>query len=267
LKQDAIRTDVIWIGGGTGSGKTTVARMLSRRHRLRQFAIDSFWYAHSERLGEREPSPTEQWLWRSPAEQAAEFERSAKGRMGLVLEQLGTLPAAPGIVVEGPQVLPDALPRDAAAVFLTATPDFQRAQLIGRPITGTPDPRRALANRIEKDRLFAARVAGRAAALGFATIRIDGTRPPEAIVAEIEQLLGAPPPGEVELAAVRHWENDAYARNARAWLESLHAPSEEPVLPFACECGEPACAEFVELKLAKYEAAGRALADGHGDCF
>jgi hypothetical protein len=187
--------------------------------------------------------------------------------MGLVLEQLGTLPAAPGIVVEGPQVLPDALPRDAAAVFLTATPDFQRAQLIGRPITGTPDPRRALANRIEKDRLFAARVAGRAAALGFATIRIDGTRPPEAIVAEIEQLLGALPPGEVELAAVRHWENDAYARNARAWLESLHAPSEEPVLPFACECGEPACAELVELKLAKYEAAGQALADGHGDCF
>lgn len=39
-----------WISGGTGSGKTTVARALAARHGLRMFPVDAFWYAHTARL-------------------------------------------------------------------------------------------------------------------------------------------------------------------------------------------------------------------------
>ena len=58
----------VWIGGSTGSGKTTVARIRAARHGLRVFPSDAFWYRHVARLGEAEPGPDEQWLGRSPDE-------------------------------------------------------------------------------------------------------------------------------------------------------------------------------------------------------
>jgi adenylate kinase family enzyme len=47
----------IWIGGGTGGGKSTSARALAVRHGLRRFAIDSFWYAYDARWAQPRKSP------------------------------------------------------------------------------------------------------------------------------------------------------------------------------------------------------------------
>ena len=49
---------------------------------------------------------------------------------------LAVLPSSPPVVVEGPQVLPDLVPPGDAAVFLVATPDFQRSVLERRPRRG-----------------------------------------------------------------------------------------------------------------------------------
>ena len=96
------------------------------------------------------------------------------------------LPAHPGTVVEGPQVLPDGLPRGAAAVFLVPTPKVQRSVLEGRPLPSTANPRLALENRIEKDRLFAERVGSLARAHGFPVVSVDGSTPPAQVLAQVE---------------------------------------------------------------------------------
>jgi hypothetical protein len=150
-----------WIGGGTGSGKTTVARALASRHGLRLFPIDAFWYAHtarlnSGRLNAPELTPDEQWLGRPRQEQADAFTVTSRDRMLLAMEDLALLPKQPSTLVEGPQVLPDLLPRGAVAVFLIPTKEFQRLVLARRALPPTADPRAALENRIEKDQSVAA---------------------------------------------------------------------------------------------------------------
>jgi hypothetical protein len=131
---------VVWIGGSTGSGKSTVTRLLAARHGLRVFPIDAFWYSHVARLGESEPGPDEQWLGRSPDAQAADFEALTRRRWPLVLADLAALPSSPPVIVEGPQVLPDLVPPGDRALFLVGTAAWQRAILEQRPLPATVDP-------------------------------------------------------------------------------------------------------------------------------
>lgn len=254
---------VVWLGGGTGSGKTTVARILAARHGLRLFQVDSFWYDHAARLGERWPAPEEQWL-APPAEQAADFERTSRGRLRLALEDIERLPREPPVLVEGPQVLADLLPAGAAAAFLVATRAFQERILARRPMPETSDGRRALANRIEKDRLYAEQVAALARRHGFPVLRVDGSRPPEEVAAEVERGFRLRRAGAAELGAVRRWENEVFAANVRSWLASADAPPGPPGgFSFGCECGRPGCAERVELTIGEFDALRRVLAPQH----
>src|SRR5215475_7118165 len=99
----------IWVGGGTGAGKTTTARALAVKHGLRRFAIDAFWYAYDARWAQPRKSPDEQWLETPPGVQAAEFEEVSRRMMRFALDDLAVLPDVP-TVVEGPQILPDLVP-------------------------------------------------------------------------------------------------------------------------------------------------------------
>jgi hypothetical protein len=105
----------IWIGGGTGSGKSTAARALAVKHGLRRFPIDAFWYAYDARWAHPRKSPDEQWLDTPPEVQAAEFEETSRRMMGFALDDLAVLPDVP-TVVEGPQILPDLVPSGEQAV-------------------------------------------------------------------------------------------------------------------------------------------------------
>jgi hypothetical protein len=245
----------IWIGGGTGGGKTTTARELAVRHGLRRFSIDSFWYAYDDRWAQPRKSPDEQWLETPPELQAAEFEETSRRMMRFALDDLGGLPDAP-TVVEGPQILPDLVPDGDQAVFLDPTPDWQREVLLPRPMPSS-DPDRALANRLLKDRLYADRVAALARERGFPVLAMDGTRD---LVAEVESLLDVPE-GASDLGAVRRWENEVAAANIRAWLASPEAPGEQLGYPFACECGRRGCGETLLLTIEEFDASSRVL--GH----
>jgi hypothetical protein len=257
--------DVLFIGGGTGGGKTTLARTLAARHGLRAFYVDSFWYAYAERAGEEPPPPDVQWLQWTPATQAADFERISRFMLGYVLEDLASLPEQPVVLVEGPQILADLLPRGASAVFLVPTPEFQRAVLSPRPMPSS-DPERALAARLVKDRLYADRVAALARKRGFRVIEVDGSRTPEEIAGEVEdefaELLSANEPRD--LAMARRWENENVARNLRAWIASgdSRAPA-STAFSFACECGRLGCAARVELTLSEFDSQETVLARGH----
>jgi hypothetical protein len=244
----------IWIGGGTGAGKSTTARALAVRHGLRRFAIDSFWYAYDARWAQPRKSPDEQWLETPPEVQAAEFEETSRRMMRFALDDLAVLPDAP-TVVEGPQVLPDLVPPGDQAVFLDPTPEFQRAVLLPRSMPSS-DPARALEARLVKDRLYADRVAALAREHGFPVLVMDGSRD---LVAGVESLLDIPD-GAGDLGEIRRWENGAAAANIRAWLVSPEAPLEHFGYPFACECGRPGCDEVRQMTIEEFDAAPRVLA-------
>ena len=252
--------DVLWIGGATGSGKSTLARRLAARHGLCRYHIDEFWYAHDAVLGERPLLPDEQWVITSPAAQGEAFYESSARRLKLVLDDLNALPEEPPVVVEGPQVLPDLLPSSAYALFLVPTSQFQKAILRQRPLPPTTDPERALANRVEKDRLFGERIADHAIRRGFEVIVVDGSRSPSDILGDAEQRLATAPAlrerrlDGTNFRAVRRWENEALATNLRSWINSIHViEGPLPLWPFACECGDHRCADIVELTLDEFE--------------
>jgi hypothetical protein len=262
----------VWVGGSTGSGKSTVTRLLAARLGLRVFPIDAFWYSHVHRLGELddEPTPDAQWLGMTPAEQAADFEALTRRRWPLVAEDLAGLPAQPPVIVEGPQVLPDLIPAGDRVVFLIGTPEWQRSVLEKRPLPVTADPARALENRIEKDRLFGERIGVLARSRGFPVIPVDGRRSPEEIAGQIRGQIGEglpEKPGSEPVSGVpaaRRWENRVVAENIRSWMVSSHWTSSGPqAWPFACECGRPACVETVPCSMEEFDRSPRVLAAGH----
>jgi hypothetical protein len=244
----------MWIGGGTGGGKTTTARELAVRHGLRRFSIDSFWYAYDLRWAQPRKSPDEQWLDTPPEVQAAEFEETSRRMMCFALDDLAELADAP-TVVEGPQILPDLVADGDQAVFLDPTPEWQRAVLLPRPMPSS-DPGRALENRLVKDRLYADRVTALAGECGFPVLQMDGERD---LVAEVESLLDVPE-AAADLQAARRWENEAVAANIRSWLASPEAPREYSGYPFACECGRRGCGETVQLTIEEFDETPRVLA-------
>jgi hypothetical protein len=202
-----------------------------------------------------------QWLEWSPATQAADFERISRLMFGYVLEDLTELAEQPAVIVEGPQIVPDLLPADANAVFLIPTRAFQRTILSPRPMP-TSDPARALEARLVKDRLYADQVAALARERGSIVIEVDGSRPPDELLSQVERefadLLARSEP--LDLDRVRRWENENTARNLRSWFASTSGPREEPKYPFACECGLLGCGERIELTLSDYDAASQVLA-------
>ncbi|QKG19802.1 hypothetical protein [Actinomadura verrucosospora] len=182
---------VHWIGGGTGAGKSTIARRLAARHGLRLYPTDDVMGEHSGRSTPAE-SPflsefmamdmDERWVNRSPETMLETFHWFRGEGFGLIVEDLLRLPATPGVIVEGFRLLPHLveplLAAPGRAVWLLPTPAFRRAALDSRGSTWTiarktGDPERALRNLLERDRMFTERLAVQIASLGLHGIEVD----------------------------------------------------------------------------------------------
>jgi hypothetical protein len=229
--------DVLFIGGATGSGKTSIARALAYRWDLQLYNVDLRTYDHVERLGGHDPD------WDRPPEALADaFVAHAHERWPLVLEDLAALPPSPAAIAEGPFFLPELVPAEAQAVFLVPTDErihTTRAERGSRPVLA------------ERDVLLAARI--RRAAAGRTVLPVD--RP----LADMVELVAAlftldGLPRAVDRAAIRRFENDVLARQVRLWRASGDAPAGDWALPFSCECDRPGCDDLVELTLADYDA-------------
>jgi hypothetical protein len=86
---------VLWIGGGPGSGKSSIARELARRFDLQLYAIDEHTAAHEPRMPRL-----------AGAEERDAFLTASRHRFRLVLEDLADLPPSPMAIVEGAQLFP-----------------------------------------------------------------------------------------------------------------------------------------------------------------
>jgi hypothetical protein len=195
---------VLWIGGGTGAGKSSVATALVRRYGLVRYDYD--WHDardHTERTRpDRHPhraaflamSLDERWVHPTPRDMADNAVGSFRDRFEMVIEDLLALPRGQLVVADGFGLLPELIhplaPNPRQAIFLLPTPEFRAGALEKRgwrTIDGTSDADRARANRLARDDLLTEHVRQKAAQRGFASINIDGSRGLAEVIDEVER--------------------------------------------------------------------------------
>ncbi|MDD1717414.1 MAG: hypothetical protein LUQ45_04105, partial [Methanoregulaceae archaeon] len=120
---------VLWIGGGTDTGKTSIAQAIAHRYGLQVYHYDRNESSHIERLinagstyfqelvtktaeGYWELRDVDEyWVLRSPDIMAQETIASWKERFPLVVEDLQAMPREPMIIAEGPGLFPECVYR------------------------------------------------------------------------------------------------------------------------------------------------------------
>ena len=185
---------ILWIGGGPGAGKTTLARELARTYRLRIYSLDQRG-ADDHRLrpggvpaGWDDLSMDARWLGPSPE---ALFDRMIAvwtARWRYVIDDLLELPADRPIIAEGPGALPwcvaPVIRSPRQAIFLVPIPERREALLARRHRDApgdrlerrTSDPERAGRNLEERDARIARRIVASCHDLGLRFERLEATR-------------------------------------------------------------------------------------------
>jgi hypothetical protein len=182
---------VYWIGGGSGAGKSTVARKLAAAYGLAHYSTDDAMGAHAGRC-DREACPEltkfkamsmdERWVNRSPQVMLETFHWFRGEAFDLIVEDLLALPSDQRVIVEGHRLLPrlvkPLLSRRDQAVWLIPTPQFRLAAFESRgalmDIAGrTSAPRRALQNLLERDDLFTRRLEREVESEGLSAIKVE----------------------------------------------------------------------------------------------
>lgn len=199
---------VRWIGGGSGAGKSTVARTLAADHGLRLYSCDD---AIAEHVRRSNPSDTpllhaflamdmdERWANRSPALMFETFPWFQGEGFDLIVEDLLALAPEPLIVAEGFRLLPrlvaPLLGQPSRAVWLFPTPEFRRAAFDSRGFTWniprkTSNPQQALSNLLARDRFFTDEVLREATALRLRVIEVDGELSAGELTRRVAESLG-----------------------------------------------------------------------------
>lgn len=196
---------VLWLGGGTDAGKTTVAEAIVERYNLQFYHFDRQERSHIERriaagdyAGRKtlfEMTPDELWIDQRPEEMARNVIREWSQRVDFAVDDLLAMPKQPLIVAEGPGFFPEViqplLASPQQAIWLVPEPEFKRKIAIqrGKPSVryATRDPVLATENIIARDLLMAQHVRTEATRLGLTLLEVDGTQSIEQLVARVEQ--------------------------------------------------------------------------------
>jgi hypothetical protein len=182
---------VYWIGGASGSGKSTIARRLANKHGLRLYSTDEAMGDHARRWRPEDcPKLTEfvkmsmdqRWVNRSPQTMLETFHWFRGEGFGLIIEDLLALPRDQGVIAEGFRLLPHLvkplLHNPRHGVWLIPTPEFRLAAFESRGTmwtipNKTSNPKRALSNLLERDRLFTERLQDTLETTGLPTVKVD----------------------------------------------------------------------------------------------
>lgn len=199
---------VRWIGGGTGSGKTTMARLLAKRFRLAVYSADDAIGPHADRLSAtsapllmrfRHMSMDERWLLRDPTTMYRTFPWFLGEGFDLVIQDLRALPHDSPILAEGFRLLPHLVRPHLSdrqhAIWLIPSSAFRRVAFTARHgreafWLRTSDPPRALRNLLERDEMFAHVVTADAASHGLNTLVVDPARSVESTVEDLARRFG-----------------------------------------------------------------------------
>lgn len=202
---------VYWVGGGSGAGKSTVARRLAAQHGLHLYGTDEVMADHGRRISP-EDSPCmmafaamdmdERWVNRSPELMLETFHWFRGEGFGLIVEDLLALPKEPPVIVEGFRLLPHLvkplLTSPTRAVWLLPTSELRRVAFECRRPSGAPwafvaqtsDPDRALRNLLERDRMFTDGLVEEAKRLGLHTIDVDASMSEDDVAEQVNTCFG-----------------------------------------------------------------------------
>ena len=197
-----------WVGGGSGAGKSTIARRLAAQHRLRVYATDAVMAEHAGRSTPRDApflsefkgmGMDERWMNRPPEAMLETFHWFRGEGFGLIVEDLLRLPAKPDVIAEGFRLLPrlvqPLLTTPGRAVWLLPTPEFRRAAFGSRGslwdiARKTGDPDRALRNLLERDRMFTDRLRQEVQRLGLPAIEISTAMTEDDLAGRVTEVFG-----------------------------------------------------------------------------
>lgn len=266
-------SSVFWLGGGSGAGKTTLARAVAGRLDLRVYHVDVFGYNHIRRMTQGSFPQTQafnakcyadRWL-RVPAVLAEEFLAISRERMSLIIEDLAAFGPGATILAEGPQLLPELVEPlmngPGAALWLLPEAGFGRRGVMARGETvPISEEAEASENRFQRDVLVTSALRRQASERGLKVVDVDGGRSLDDTVDWLVQLMRRMPGGlhragqGVRRAAMRRRENLAMAEQLTAYWEDLgpEAMSDPPAGPFNCECRVLGCAQEVMLSADEY---------------
>jgi 2-phosphoglycerate kinase len=199
---------VYWIGGGSGAGKSTIARRVAARHGLRMYSTDEAMADHDGRF-RPEDAPLlskfktmdmdERWLLRSPQTMLESFHWFHGELFDLIVEDLVRFSPEPGVIAEGfrllPRLLKPLLAQPNHAVWLLPTPEFRRAAFVSRgslwQIAGkTSDPEKALDNLLQRDRMFTDLLRAETKRLKLPSIEIDTTMTEDDLTDRVAEIFG-----------------------------------------------------------------------------
>jgi len=264
---------VFWLGGGSGAGKTTLARTVAGRLDLRVYHVDAYGFDHVARMVTG-PFPRtqafnamtydERWI-RAPEVLAEEFLAISRERMPLITDDLAALGPGATILVEGPQLLPDIvaplLEGAEGALWLLPTESFSRRAVAARGEV-VPSAREAevIENRYRRDVLIADAIREQAAALSLRSFLVDGQRSLSATADWLAQALADVAGGLIRAVSgeqrslMRRQENLVMVTQLRLYWEAMGRTvmPQPPVGPFACECTTLGCDSEVSLPLDEY---------------
>ena len=200
---------IYWIGGGSGAGKSTIARRIAAHHGLQVYSTDDAMAAHARR-STTDDAPLlhrfmamdmdTRWVSRSPTTMLETFHWFQGEGFNLIVEDLLSLPRERGIVAEGFRLLPrlvePLLAVRSRAVWLLPTPDFRQTVLERRDesrpgfLARTTDPERAWRNLLERDRMFTHILREETAYLHVPAIEVDATVTEDDLVNRVTDAFG-----------------------------------------------------------------------------
>lgn len=206
--QDQLR-HVYWIGGGSGSGKSTITRRIAAEHGLQPYSTDDAMPDHAKRSTPRDcpllhmfmaMDMDQRWVNRSPEAMLETFHWFRGEGFNMIIEDILNLPKESGVVVEGFRLLPHLvkplLADRSHAVWLIPTPEFRQAVLESRGgaksgfIAKTGDPERALRNLLERDEMFTERLNDEVKSLGLNTIEVTPSMTEDDLTARVVRAFG-----------------------------------------------------------------------------
>ena len=200
---------VYWIGGGSGGGKSTIARRIADEHGLQPYATDDVMSDHAKRCAPEDcpllqkfmaMDMDERWVNRSPEEMLETFHWFRGEGFSLIVEDILRLPGEPGVLADGFRLLPrlvePLLAERSHAVWLLPTPEFRQAVIDSRGGAGwgfiakTGDPERALRNLLERDAVFTRRLQEETQRLGLNVIEVHPKMTVDELAGRVAEAFG-----------------------------------------------------------------------------